>query len=53
MFARARFMKKKLYEVKFCCNVLVEAKGGRLFQKNFNPGKIITSVKLMYSYGRN
>ena len=43
-----------LYEVKFfCCNVLIEAPGRRLDEKIINPSKILTMLKLMYSYGRN
>ena len=34
----------------FCWNVLVGAPGGRLYQKNFSPSKMLTSVKILYSY---
>ena len=45
--------KKYLFEVKFCCNVLIEDSGRRLVQEIVNPRKMLTSVKLIYSYGRS
>ena len=41
-----------LYEVKLCCDVLIKAQARNLFQKIINPSKILTSVELVYSYGR-
>ena len=45
--------KKILYEVIFCCYVLIETLTGHLIQKNNNLSKILTSEKrtktLLYS----